>query len=49
LRRRIAAAALSVFDAPISGVPWITWRCKFDSATTSSSMTPSVPTPAAAK
>ncbi len=49
LSRAIAAAALSTFGVPISGVPWITWRCRFDSATVSSSITPSVPTPAAAR
>ena len=46
---RIVAAALSTLARPISGVPWITWRCRFDSDTVSSSMTPSVPTPAAAR
>ena len=45
----MAAAALSTFGAPTSGVPWITWRCRFDSDTVSSSTTPSVPTPAAAR
>src|SRR5262249_25726375 len=43
----MAAAALSTFGPPISGVPWMTWRCRFESATASSSMTPSAPTPAA--
>src|SRR5213080_2531094 len=49
LRRWIAAAALSTLGSPISGVPWITCRCRFESATTSSSMMPSAPTPAAAR
>ena len=43
------AGALSTFGMPTSGVAWITCRCRFDSETTSSSMTPSVPTPAAAR
>src|SRR5580700_6756323 len=34
-------------DRPTSDCPWMTWRCRFDSSTTSKSMMPSVPTPAA--
>ena len=44
----MAAPALVTFGAPISGVAWMTWRCRFDSETVSSSTMPSVPTPAPA-
>ena len=37
------------FDRPTSDTPWMIWRCRFDSSTTSKSITPSVPTPAAAR
>ena len=40
LSRAIAASALSTLRMPISSVPKITWRCKFDSDTVSSSTTP---------
>src|SRR3569833_3413157 len=43
------AAADSALGRPTSDCPWITWRCRLDSSTTSKSMTPRVPTPAAAR
>src|SRR6266567_4305710 len=49
LSRPITAAALSTLGRPRSGVPWMTWRCRLESDTASSSTTPSVPTPAAAR
>ena len=39
----------SAFDRPMSRWPWMIWRCRFDSSTTSKSTMPSVPTPAAAR
>ena len=33
----------------MSDWPWMTWRCRFDSSTSSNSTIPSVPTPAAAR
>ena len=45
----IDSLADCAFDFPTSDCPWITWRCRFDSSTTSKSTTPSVPTPAAAR
>src|SRR4051794_2516233 len=41
--------ALSALDRPTSDLPWMIWRCRFDSSTTSNSTMPSVPTPAAAR
>jgi len=41
--------ALSALLRPMSLCPWMIWRCRFDSSTVSKSMTPSVPTPAAAR
>ena len=38
----------SAFGRPTSDWPWMIWRCRLDSSTTSKSMMPSVPTPAAA-
>ena len=48
-RASIVARADAVFGAPTRPVVWITWRCRFDSSTTSSSTSPSVPIPAAAR
>ncbi len=45
----MAAAALATFGSPICPVAWMTCRCRLESDTTSSSITPSVPTPAAAR
>ncbi len=39
----------SAFERPMSLCPWMIWRCRFDSSTTSNSTMPSVPTPAAAR
>src|ERR1700712_1668081 len=44
----MAISAESTFGVPIRSVVWITWRCRFERSTVSSSTTPSVPTPAAA-
>jgi hypothetical protein len=41
--------AESVFGSPSEFVEWAIWRCRFVSSTTSASMIPSVPTPAAAR
>ena len=38
-----------VFGIPIRSVLWITWRCRLEASTTSSSTRPIVPTPAAAR
>ena len=43
------SAADSVLGRPTSATPWTTWRWRFDASTTSSSTTPIVPTPAAAR
>jgi hypothetical protein len=45
----IVRRAESVFGSPSELLEWTIWRCRFDSSTTSKSMTPSVPTPAAAR
>ena len=45
----IDSSAESTFGTPTRSVVWITWRCRFDRSTTSSSTIPSVPTPAAAR
>ena len=37
------------FSVPMSDTPWMTWRCRLDSSTTSKSTMPRVPTPAAAR
>ena len=39
----------SALGRPTSDWPWMIWRCRFDSSTTSKSTMPSVPTPAAAR
>ena len=39
----------SAFERPMSLTPWMIWRCRLDSSTTSKSTMPSVPTPAAAR
>jgi hypothetical protein len=39
------ACALSALDRPMSLWPWMTWRCRLLSSTTSKSTMPSVPTP----
>src|ERR1700748_1080387 len=41
------SAAVSALRRPMSGVPWMIWRCRLDSDTVSSSTTPSSPNPAA--
>ncbi|SKT88888.1 Uncharacterised protein [Mycobacteroides abscessus subsp. abscessus] len=41
--------ALCALDLPISDWPWMIWRCRLDSSTTSNSTMPMVPTPAAAR
>ena len=46
---RTELAELETFDRPISAVPCKIWRCRFDKSTLSSSITPMVPTPAAAR
>jgi hypothetical protein len=46
---RIESRALWALDRPTSLWPWMTWRCRLLSSTTSKSITPSVPTPAAAR
>jgi hypothetical protein len=43
------AFALSIFGFPTQDVPWMIWRWRFDSSTTSKSTSPSRPTPAAAR
>src|SRR3954465_14776837 len=43
------SSAESTFATPTRSVVWITWRCRFETSTTSSSTMPSVPTPAAAR
>src|SRR5207237_1391538 len=49
-RVRLAVrAALSTCGLPISPVAWMIWRCRLESDTSSSSITPSVPTPVAAR
>ena len=45
----MAISAESTFGVPIRSVVWMTWRCRFERSTSSSSTTPSVPTPAAAR
>src|SRR4051794_2304874 len=45
----IESRALSAFDRPTSDWPWMIWRCRLDSSTTSNSTIPRVPTPAAAR
>ena len=45
----IARSAESTFGVPMPSVVWMTWRCRFERSTTSSSTMPSVPTPAAAR
>ena len=44
-----ATAALATFGMPTAAVSWITWRCRLESDTSSSSIMPIVPTPAAAR
>ena len=39
----------STFFSPMRSVVWMTWRWRFERSTTSKSMIPSVPTPAAAR
>ena len=46
---RTESRADSAFGRPMSDWPWMTWRCRFDSSTSSNSTIPSVPTPAAAR
>ncbi len=46
---RAAAAAERTLATPTRSVVWAIWRCRFDSSTRSSSTTPIVPTPAAAR
>ena len=46
---RMLSRADSALDRPMSDWPWMTWRCRLDSSTTSKSTIPSVPTPAAAR
>ena len=46
---RAFAGAEAVFAMPIRSVLWITWRCRLEASTTSSSTRPIVPTPAAAR
>ena len=46
---RMLSRADSALGLPTSDWPWMIWRCRFDSSTTSKSMMPSVPTPAAAR
>jgi hypothetical protein len=43
------ASADSSLCVPMSLVPWMIWRCRFDASTMSSSTSPIVPTPAAAR
>ena len=45
----IVCSAESTFGVPIRSVEWITWRCRLERSTSSSSTIPSVPTPAAAR
>ena len=45
----IVSSAESTFATPTRSVLWITWRCRLERSTTSSSTMPSVPTPAAAR
>ena len=45
----MAISAESTFGVPIRSVVWMTWRCRLERSTSSSSTTPSVPTPAAAR
>src|ERR1700745_4189864 len=44
-----AISAESTFGVPIRSVVWMTWRCRLERSTSSSSTMPSVPTPAAAR
>src|SRR3954447_466306 len=44
----IACSAESTFGTPMRSVVWMTWRCRLERSTASSSTMPSVPTPAAA-
>ena len=39
----MAISAESTFGVPIRSVVWMTWRCRFERSTSSSSTTPSVP------
>ncbi len=49
LSSRMLSRADSALLRPTSDWPWMIWRCRLDSSTTSKSMMPSVPTPAAAR
>ena len=46
---KTARVALSTFGVPMRSVPCSTCRCRLDASTVSLSITPIVPTPAAAK
>ena len=48
-RAVIVCSAESTLATPIRSVEWITWRCRLERSTVSSSTIPSVPTPAAAR
>src|SRR6266700_7596483 len=45
----IDSSAESTLGMPMRWVEWITWRCRLERSTSSSSTMPSVPTPAAAR
>ena len=45
----IDCSAESTLGMPMRSVEWITWRCRLERSTSSSSTIPSVPTPAAAR
>ena len=45
----IVSSAESTFGTPTRSELWITWRCRLERSTVSSSTIPSVPTPAAAR
>src|SRR5262249_46677065 len=49
LRPPSVCFALSTFGMPMRSSAWMICRCRLDTSTTSSSMMPSVPTPAAAR
>ena len=49
LSARIDCSAESTLGMPMRSLSWITWRCRFERSTSSSSTMPSVPTPAAAR